>query len=212
LCRKNSVKDKKAQEELLHLCDRLGTIRYFAAAQADAPPEFRNTAILNPKWVTAGIYALLDDDELKQWGGLLNRTQMTTILQKRGYPVQHERIIEEVMRRFDLLYDSGAHGPSHRMLIPLMLPAREPKMSWPKKGTLEFVYQYEVMPGGLVPAFMARQHKQLSKTVNPWRHGCVMEFKGCPLRVIGDAEEKRVSISVTGPEAQRRRAIAPQVA
>jgi|GEM_PF-1159601 len=200
------VSDDIARRELLHLCDRLGTVRYFPTTQPNSP-DLSETAILNPEWVTLGIYALLDDTSLKERGGLLDRTEMTVILRSRGYPIRHERIIEEVMRRFDLLYDSSDYGPEHRMLIPLMLPALEPKIDWPEEGTLEFVYQYEVMPAGLIPAFTARQHKQLSKTVGPWRQGCVLELRSCKVRVIGDAEQKRVLISVSGPDAHRRDAL-----
>jgi GTPase SAR1 family protein len=172
---------------------------------------------LNPEWVTLGIYALFDDEALVKRGGVLSRPEMATILNKRGYPVEHERIIEEVMRRFDLLYDSSEHGDEHRMLIPLMLPEKEPKIDWPEQTTLKFVYQYEVMPAGLVPAFIARMHKSISKTipafredkqVDPvWRYGCVLDIKNCHVRVIGDREARRILISVAGTEPLQREAL-----
>jgi internalin A len=205
-CCRKKVTSPEAQRELLHLCDRLGTVRYFPSRDTD-PPELRETAILNPEWVTLGIYALFDDPELKKRGGLLDRSQMACILERRQYPSNHQHLIEEVMRRYDLLYDSTEHGAEHRMLIPLMLPDREPAMNWPSEGTLEFVHQYEVVPAGLVPAFMARMHRLLSNDPSPWRHGCVVDIKGCRVRVLGDAEKKQVLISVTGPEAQRREAL-----
>lgn len=205
LCGKE-VASPDAQKELLHLCDRLGTVRYFPTTKPDSA-DLCETAILNPEWVTLGIYALLDDGALKARGGLLNRMEMTEILKRRSYPAQHERLIEEVMRRFDLLYDSADHGAGHRMLIPLMLPEPMPAISWPVEGALEFVYQYEVMPAGLVPAFMARMHEHLTKTSPPWRHGCVLEMKWSRVRVIGDAEAKRVSISVLGKEVWQREAL-----
>ncbi len=200
------VSTPEARAELLHLCDRLGTVRYFPTTKPDAP-ELCETAILNPEWVTVGIYALLDDGALKTRGGLLNRTEMAAILKRRNYPVEHERIIEEVMRRFDLLYDSSEHGAGHRMLIPLMLPEIMPEIQWPAEGALEFVYQYEVMPAGLVPAFMARMHEHLTKASRPWRHGCVLELKQCRVRIIGDAEAKQMKISVAGAEVSRREAL-----
>ena len=205
------VSAAEARRELLHLCDRLGTVRYFPAGQSssehDDPPELLETAILNPEWVTLGIYALFDDETLVKRGGLLNRKQMAETLSRRGYPPEQERIIEEVMRRFDLLYDSAEHGEQHRMLIPVMLPQLEPAFEWPKEEALEFVYQYAVMPAGLIPAFMARMHKNLSRTPSPWRYGCVLDIKDCRVRVIGDRREARVSISVDGPESLRRDAL-----
>ncbi|WP_395736395.1 COR domain-containing protein [Prosthecobacter sp.] len=202
----SKISTPEARRELLHLCDRLGTVRYFPTTK-EQMVDACETAILNPEWVTLGIYALLDDAATQKRGGLLDRTQMTAILKQRGYPSAHEKIIEEVMRRFDLLYDSAEHGPMHRMLIPLMLRERMPEFAWPQAGTLEFVYQYEVMPAGLLPAFMARQHGNLDATVPNWRHGCVLELKQCRVRVIADMELRRVMISVSGEEALRREAL-----
>ncbi len=220
LCGK-AVESEDAQRELLHLCDRLGTVRYFPTNPPEAKkqdaPELCQTTILNPEWVTLGIYALFDDEALVKRGGVLSRPEMATILNKRGYPVEHERIIEEVMRRFDLLYDSSEHGDEHRMLIPLMLHEKEPKIDWPEKATLKFVYQYEVMPAGLVPAFIARMNKSISKTISAfredkqvdpvWRYGCVLDIKNCHVRVIGDREARRILISVAGTEPLQREAL-----
>jgi hypothetical protein len=108
------------------------------------------------------------------------------------------------MRRHDLLYDSIDHGEGQRMLIPLMLPELMPEISWPNEPALEFCYQYAVMPAGLLPAFMARMHRDLSQEVAPWRNGCVLKIKGCRVRIIADRELKRVQISVRGPEPVRR--------
>jgi hypothetical protein len=63
------------------------------------------------------------------------------------------------------------------------------------------------MPAGLLPAFMARQHENLSPTVPNWRHGCVLELKECRVRVIADTETRRVLISVNGEDALRREAL-----
>ncbi|MDB6119084.1 MAG: small GTP-binding protein [Verrucomicrobiaceae bacterium] len=201
-----AVSSEEGQRELLHMCDRLGTVRYFPTTK-DKLVEAQETAILNPEWVTLGIYALLDDEELKKRGGMLDREQMTAILKAHNYPPEHERIIEEVMRRFDLLYDSADHGEKHRMLIPLMMNELMPSFSWPEAGTLEFRFQYQVMPAGLLPAFMARRHLDLSKNVPAWKHGCVLSLKQCQARVIADTEQKRVLVSVHGPEASRREAL-----
>ena len=202
------VASEDARREVLHMCDRLGTVRYFPTNLPDGKksdaPELCETTILNPEWVTLGIYALFDDEALLNRGGLLDRNEMAGILKKRGYPVEQERIIEEVMRRFDLLYDSSDHGASHRMLIPLMLPEQEPEIDWPAGGTLEFAYQYQVMPAGLVPAFIARSHEDISPTVPTWRRGCVLELKKCQVRIISDPELKRISVSVAGAEFPRR--------
>src|SRR5438445_7983730 len=110
----------------------------------------------------------MDDKGLSNRCGAITRIQMTATLNARGYPSKHAAIIEEVMRRYDLLYDSADEGAEKLMLIPLMLQELMPEFPWPTAGTLEFRYQYQVMPAGLLPAFMARMHRYLSPLVGRW--------------------------------------------
>ena len=196
LCREKGEDDAAMQTQLLDLWDKLGTVRYFPT-RPDDPPEMRDTAILNPEWVTKAVYAVLDDAAIREREGLILDSDMERILCACGYPPGRHRMIEQVMRRFDLLYDTPDHDP-HKMLVPQLLPEHQPKIDWPAAGTLRFLYRYPVLPAALVPTFIARVHRHLSRTPGPWRHGCVLEFKDCRALVIGDAEAKQVEINVAG--------------
>ena len=196
LCREKGEDDSAMQTQLLDLWDKLGTVRYFPT-RPDDPPEMRDTAILNPEWVTKAVYAVLDDAAIREREGLILDSDMERILCACGYPPGRHRMIEQVMRRFDLLYDTPDHDP-HKMLVPQLLPEHQPKIDWPAAGTLRFLYRYPVLPAALVPTVIARVHRNLSRTPGPWRHGCVLEFKDCRALVIGDAEAKQVEISVAG--------------
>lgn len=185
----------------------LGTVRYFPE-RSDDPPEIRNSAILNPEWVTNAVYAVLDDKKVREADGLAMEEDFQRILKKAGYDPERARMIEHVMRRFDLLVDTPDYKPQHKMLVPQLLPEREPQHTWPASGTLDFIYSYTVLPSGLLPSFIARSYQKLSKTPGPWRHGCILEFPTeARARIIGDTEKKQVTISVTGNPLAPRDAV-----
>ena len=207
LCREHKETEEGRPEKLLDLWDKLGTVRYFPTRPED-PPAMRDTAILNPEWVTKAVYAVLDDAAVRAAGGLATEGDFARILKRIGHDAGRHAMIEHVMRRFDLLYDTTEFQPSRKMLVPQLLPEREPEHAWPDCGTLCFVYRYPVLPAGLVPGFIARRHRLLSRTPGPWRHGCVLDFPtGARARVIGDAEQKQVTISVTGDAIAARDAL-----
>jgi small GTP-binding protein len=207
LCEAEGETEPGRPEKLLDLWDKLGTVRYFPT-RPDDPPAMRDTAILNPEWVTKAVYAVLGDAAVRTAGGLVTDNDFARILKKGGYAVARHPMIVQVMRRFDLLYDTQEYNPQHRMLVPQLLSEREPEHVWPMGGTLCFVYRYPVLPAALVPSFIARRHLQLSRMPGPWRHGCVLEFAtGARARVIGDAEKKEVTISVLGDPIDARDAL-----
>ena len=207
LCAEAGEREAGRAEKLLDLWDKLGTVRYFPT-RAEDPPAMRDTAILNPEWVTKAVYAVLDDAEVRAAGGLATENDFERILRAGGGVAARHLMIEQVMRRFDLLYDTPEHLPQHRMLVPQLLPEREPAFEWPGAGTLCFVYRYPVLPAALVPGFIARRHRLLAKSPGPWRHGCVLEFPSTArVRIIGDAEKKEVSLAVTGEPLAARDAL-----
>jgi hypothetical protein len=91
------------------------------------------------------------------------------------------------------------------MFIPQLLEDKEPEMDWPARDALRFVYEYPVLPAGLLPQFIAGMSRWHSPHIHPWRKGCVLEFDGCALRVIGDKKARQVEISVARGEPCHRR-------
>jgi hypothetical protein len=174
-------------------------VRYFREDE-DAAPEFRDTAILNPDWVTEAVYRVLEDGKLKQTHGLVTAQDLDRITRALKHPAGSFRLIEEVMRRFSQLYDTQ----DGRMFVPHLLEDRESPVEWPA-GALRFMYRYPVLPAGLMPAFIARMHNYHDEAVSPWRKGCVLSVQGCRVRVIGDRKARTVEIEVAGEMADRRR-------
>ncbi|MEM1010886.1 MAG: COR domain-containing protein [Planctomycetota bacterium] len=200
LCGDTDVTNSRLQTGLLNTWDKLGTVRYFPDNEEDDDPTLRQTAILNPEWVTEAVYRVLGDETLKKRGGLVREADFARISKELNHPVGSHRLVEKVMRRFSQLYDTG----EGKMFIPLLLEDREPKMDWPG-DSLPFLYRYPVLPPGLIPTFIARTHNLHSKAPPPWRKGCVLEIGDCRVRVIGDKRLRKVEISVVGGRGSQRR-------
>jgi len=96
-----------------------------------------------------------------------------------------------------------------RYLIPELLVKQQPAAAndFKPEACLNFEYHYSVLPEGLLPRFIVRTNV-LSEGLERWRSGTIMEFEGCRALVKADAQERRVSISVAGPPANRRRLLA----
>jgi hypothetical protein len=97
------------------------------------------------------------------------------------------------------------------MFIPQLLEEREPELKWPEKEALRFVYEYPVLPPGLLPSFIAKMHRFHNAEIHPWRRGCVLDVQGCRLRVIGDKKRRQVEISVAGGKNGQKRDALDQV-
>lgn len=199
ICTKLGESGEDLQNTLLDLWDKLGTVRYFPENAEDAP-VMRQTAILNPEWVTEAVYKVLEDELLKKANGLVTEADLDRIMHTLNHPTGSYHLIQNVMHRFSLLYDAG----NGRMFIPQLLQEREPRMDWPA-NTLKFIYKYPVLPPGLVPSFIAQMHRSHDTRTPPWRNGCVLKLQGCSVRVIGDKKLRQVEISVAGGKNSQNR-------
>jgi internalin A len=121
-------------------------------------------------------------------------------------PAGSHELIANVMRRFSQMYDSD----DGRMFVPLLLEDREPKLDWPT-DSLNFVYEYPVLPAGLIPSFIAKMHRFHDKEITPWRKGCILRVQGCRVRVLGDKKLRQVQISVVDGQGSQRRDALDQV-
>ncbi len=205
MCSELGVESETLQNSLLDLWDKLGTVRYFPEHEDDAP-SMQETAILNPEWITEAVYKVIGNETLKKRHGLVKPADIHRILQDMKNPAGSDELIINVMRRFSHLYDSD----DGRMFIPLLLEDREPKLDWPM-DSLRFVYEYPVLPAGLIPSFIARMHRFHDKAVTPWRKGCVLTVQGCRVRVLGDKKLRQVQISVIDGQGSQRRDALDQV-
>ena len=204
ICVRRGVEETEDQTRLIRFLHDLGNILNFD--DPDSPYQLEQTKVLNPEWVTGGVYKILNNVELMKRGGVLKIGELGGILDDpQRYPPQHRQFIVDMMRQFELCFTfPGSDGK--RTLIPELLQPNEPELNWEERDALNFQYHYAVLPGGILPRFIVRTHENLTDRPTYWQSGVVLEIDGCKALVRGDTQAGRVFISIQGSGASRRRA------
>jgi internalin A len=202
VCRRLGEKDSAAQEALAFYLHSLGI-----ALNYKDDPRLQDTHVLNPHWVTNGIYKILNSDKLEKQKGEIWLRDLPKILDGRKYPAKMHRFLLDLMKKFDLCFgfaDNDAH-----YLIPELLDKQEPAdtVAFQPEKCLNFQYHYSVLPEGLLPRFIVRTHT-LSELLPRWRTGVILKFENNRALVKADVQDKKVFISVSGPTSGRRQLLA----
>jgi len=135
LCGANDVTDEISQHTLIGFLHDLGVVLHF---QDD--PRLEALGILNPQWVTNGVYKILNSHE---------------------YPSNKRLFIVDMMKKFELCYDIE---PDKSFLIPDLLPKDEPFTGkW--DNALAFHYHYYVLPTSIISRFIVRMNTFIHKTI-----------------------------------------------
>ena len=201
-CRRLQVKSEAQQNLLGRYLHDLGVMLNFREDE-----RLQDTHVLKPHWVTEGIYTILNTPQLADKHGELRVRDLKTILPAKDYPVHMHPFILDLMKKFELCFtfpDSDTH-----YLIPELLDIQEPEATaaFNPAECLNFRYEYEVLPEGLLPRFIVRTHS-LSEGEHRWRTGVILRFEEGRALVKADMVDKKVFIQVTGKVEARRRLLA----
>lgn len=232
ICRSMGETEPKAQEQLADYLHVLGI-----ALNYRDDPRLKDHHVLNPNWVTRGIYTLLRAGQKRSGAGTLHSSKrkgsidvssesfdivhnelsrigvlttadLATFLDAKHYPLSCHEFLLRLMEKFQLCF--RLPGETGRYLVPELLSENQPDIAHLlEEPCLRFQYQYEVLPEGLLPRFIVQTHiHSETKPHLRWRSGVVLEREGCSAVVRTDAPERRVDIHVTGPETRRRELLA----
>ncbi|HMB92103.1 MAG TPA: COR domain-containing protein, partial [Rhodothermales bacterium] len=151
---------------------------------------------------TNGVYKILNAHVLFQAHGELERPMLNQILPAVAYPPSKHLFIIDMMRKFELCYDfEGAKD--ERFLVPDLLPKEEPYTGeW--DDSLAFQYHYEILPGSIISRFIVRASQMIHQNTS-WRTGVVLANEANRALIKADREDRKIYISVQGPQAGCRR-------
>jgi internalin A len=202
LCAELGEPDPAAQESLAGFLHRLGV-----ALNYRDDPRLQDTHVLNPHWVTNGIYKLLNSPLLAEQRGVVRLADAARILDGGRYPAATHRFLFDLMKKFELCFSFPEDDT--RYLVPELLDKQQPDYGpeFEPAACLNFQYHYPVLPEGMLPRFIVRTHA-LSEGQPRWRTGVVLEFEGNRALVRGDGPGGKVFISVNGPPRGCRRLLA----
>ncbi|HEY0081118.1 MAG TPA: COR domain-containing protein [Pyrinomonadaceae bacterium] len=201
-CAEHGETDAEAQESLAGYLHNLGVVLNYRE-----DPRLQETHVLNPHWVTNGIYRILNSEKLEKRKGEIHLHEVSEILDDREYPPNMRRFIFDLMKKFDLCFSFP--GDECHYLIPELLDKQEPEETaqFEPEECLNFQYHYPVLPEGLLPRFIVRTHT-LSEGLPRWRSGVILKFEENRALVKADVQDRKVFVSVSGALAGRRRLLA----
>ncbi len=203
LCAENEVSDETSQRTLIGFLHDLGVVLHF---QDD--PRLEALGILNPQWVTNGVYKILNSHELFQNKGVLPISMLNSILNIDGYPRDKRIFIVDMMKKFELCYEMP-YGydiePDKTFLVPDLLPKDEPA-ELKFNGIPAFEYAYPVLPSSVITRFIVRMNQKIDDGF-VWRTGVVLKIGENKALVKADIEDRKITIAIDGMEHTRRDAL-----
>jgi internalin A len=203
ICRSHSEEDLDSQNRLAHYLNLLGI-----ALNYSDDDRLKDTNILNPHWVTKGVYRVITSDIVNENLGRLTRANLRQILDSTEYPHKCYDFLLCLMRKFELCFRFPETEDIY--LIPNLLSKQQPGIAtqFDPHYCLNFRYVYPILPEGLLPRFVVRTHF-LNKTQTWWRSGTVLDFEGSCALIKADRVDKSIAIAVMdGNKDSRRRLLA----
>jgi internalin A len=203
ICEAKNISEDHNQEQLIGLLHNLGLVLNFREH-----PILQNTNVLNPDWVTQGIYTILSDEILKtQTKGMLTHADLSRILDPQRYPANRHYYLTELMKEFQLCFDLPDRTPP-TVLIPGLLSKEEPEDTTLEGDTLEFQYHYRILPDSILSRFIVLTHDKIHSETY-WRSGVMLAYREGNepyniARIKADPEDKQIFISISGRETTRR--------
>jgi internalin A len=207
ICAEKGVERPLSQDVLLQFLHDLGVIINFRNLQ------YFDTQILNPLWLTNGVYRIINSTRLADNGGILKEADFDAVINDPryqnhdiaekpfDYPKNKLHYIVRVMQEFELCFrvDDTSY------VIPQLLPANAPDFN-ADGAMLRFVIHFpDFMPSSIFPRLMVKLHSFIRGNER-WRTGMVLHkpnvFKALA-RVRWDKEDQKLLLDVCGDERRR---------
>ncbi len=153
ICEDNNITEEPEQQVLISLLHELGIVLYF---QND--PRLESLGILNPEWVTNGVYKIINSRPLFENKGVLSINLLNQILKPPEYPRGEKLFIVDMMKKFELCYDIV---PDKTFLVPDLLPKDQPDLKF--SGIPAFEYAYPVLPSSVITRFIVRMNQKIRR-------------------------------------------------
>ena len=203
ICGKRGETDPEKQESLARLLHKLGAVLHFVDE-----PRLRDTAVLNPHWVTDGVYRLLRFKDWPEGDGTLTLVQALQALP--GEIDDTARFFLRLMERFEMCFpldEEDGDKLSTKWLIPGALGEFQPEgvtADWRRPGSVRLRYVYDPLPEGVLPRFIVMTHL-LSEGQPRWRNGVILQDGPAAALVRRGEKRNHVEVTAFGPDAERLR-------
>ena len=188
LCRKHGINPSGAglnEEQLLAILDTLGVVVHFRDIRT------LDAMLLNPEWLTKGVYTILYSEVGKSRLGRLQFTDVLAalnarpVLDKNGHRLVYDRLLTtfiiDAMRRFKLCY--RVPEDEEQLIVPALLADKEPEANehdfdFAKAWSFRFRFE-DFMPEHILPSLIVDRHADIARAGMPsrdlvWKRGMVL--------------------------------------
>ncbi len=202
--------------DFLGLLDNLGVIVHFPDL------TWEEAYVLNPRWLTYGVYTLLYAEQTTRQNGLLAESDVVTILQEQSvsdelghhleYPAGKCRFIVDAMEKFGLCYRVQNLGNcSSKWVIPDKLPKDQPEFSGylPDAETdcIQVVFDFDsLLPRSMIANLIVQNHRDIrcAQTGQQlvWQRGVMLDSRTlrAQTRLQVDYYARQLSLQVWGEQ------------
>ena len=209
VCKEHGVEDENTQIFLLKLFHDLGTLLYFENL------SFVDIYVLDPHWVTVGVYKIINSEKTKN--GILLDNDLDFILNKEEirrpgeyapvdknnftYNAHEQSCLVQIMEEFELCY----RYDQHQRILPNQLPKEpEEKAELHGEQLLGFVMEYDYLPSSLFSRLMVRLKDDIPKERKPWRYGMFLQHNGVQALIKMEEQSNRIIVSIHGGPLEKR--------
>jgi len=196
ICVLANINDEESQTVLLDFLHDLGVVMHFKDL------NLLDTHVLDPRWITEGVYRIINSKELAENKGILNLQYIRNILKSRDssdrrFPRSTLPYIINLMKKFELCYEID----SSSILIPQLLDVQKPVVQFNYYTSLKFVIEYDFLPKAVIPQFIVSMHRDIKDELR-WRTGVFLEdtVYNCQAVVEADEREKKIKVNVQGEQ------------
>lgn len=176
----------------LHLSEYLHDIGVFLHYQENL--ILKKIIILNPSWVTHGVYKVLDDPVIQKNLGSFASGDLIRIWEGSDYHSSQDELIE-LMQQFNLCYKLKHQNT---FIIPKLLPEESPNYKWNSESNIVMKLHYQkFMPKGLLSRFIVQTHRYIYRS-QVWLDGVILERENTRAEITSDYDLKHITIRVEG--------------
>lgn len=200
ICNNNQLTDKNAIKTLRQLLHDLSIIIAFPELDAF------DMGILNPHWITDGIYSIINSKLLARKNGYIKEAEAQSVLDidNPSKYTNKARFIIEAMIQFELCHQVGS-SRTKAYLVPNLLPTEIKNRDINRgENTIRFVFKYEnLLPPSIFPKFLVRLNQDIQANKR-WRTGAILADStfNVQAKVEENTTEKSIYIEVSGRQAR----------
>ncbi|WP_404987091.1 COR domain-containing protein [Chryseobacterium sp. M5] len=188
ICKKYKL-DKKRADFLSQYLNDLGTIIHH---QNDI--LLKETVFINTDWCVDGMYQILDNKEISDNYGKFTHSDLETIWSEDRFSNKKAELLK-LLHQYHLCFELK-DGSGY--ISPDLLPSDKPHdFRWDNTANLQFEYDYDFMPAGLLGRFIVKSHSFIKDALY-WKHGVVLSYESTDALIEEDYIKGKIKISLRG--------------